>query len=218
MVTVPQNLVPSDDRIHRICINCMYDGVQYVRDGEIFVYKCPKCNAVNPRAIVFDPMVKWWIDTDTNQYWHESVAVIVVNFYGQILLFDRTIYPYAKTIPSGHLNPSENPIDGAIRELTEETGLIRDHDDLLFLGLEYMTHDSCSRGADHHLWNLYAIITNQFDRIDLNEEGKNASWYNFRDIDHNCVIPPVSLLLKKHKMTLEKLAASAMASNGNINK
>lgn len=53
-----------------------------------------------------------------------SVAVIVTNSEGKVLLLDHVLRPGSGWgIPGGFINPGEQPADAAARELREETGL-----------------------------------------------------------------------------------------------
>lgn len=53
-----------------------------------------------------------------------SVALVVVNSAGEILMLRHVFHPYVPWgLPGGWLNRNEDPVEGALRELREETGL-----------------------------------------------------------------------------------------------
>ena len=60
---------------------------------------------------------------------HPGGAAVLIVQKGQILLERQFRFPYNKVIweiPAGKLNPGENPMDAAKRELEEETGYTAD--------------------------------------------------------------------------------------------
>ena len=67
---------------------------------------------------------KWSIDTPVK---NRIAAGVVVIYNNKILLIHPTNSSWQKStcgIPKGKLDPGENPMDGALRELEEETGII----------------------------------------------------------------------------------------------
>lgn len=58
-----------------------------------------------------------------------SVFIVAVNTNGNILLQNTYRYPIRRRIweiPAGYMNPGEEPLAAAQRELKEETGLVSD--------------------------------------------------------------------------------------------
>ncbi len=49
--------------------------------------------------------------------------MFVRNPEGKFLFFERTIFPFAFTVPAGHVDAGEEPDIAALRELEEEVGL-----------------------------------------------------------------------------------------------
>lgn len=70
-------------------------------------------------------------------------AVIVVDRRGRVLLQERDerapIAPEHWSYPGGHLEEGETFLDGAVRELAEETGIAVAPDDLTWVG-EFAVH------------------------------------------------------------------------------
>lgn len=79
-------------------------------------------------------------------------SVVLVDARGWVLLQERDeharIDPERWGLPGGHLEPGEDPQDGALRELAEETGLSLAPDDLHHVGTHavyHPVHDSVDR-------------------------------------------------------------------------
>ena len=134
----------DDGRYHQYCVGCHAEAVsrEYDDAGRTF-YRCSNCGRRHERSIVIDPHVRWWMDAG-GEYWHESAGVFVLDPAGRLLVFQRTVYPFALTVPSGHVDVGEHPAAAARRELKEEVGLACDV--LLPLAVEDITGDSCRRG------------------------------------------------------------------------
>ena len=140
------------------------------------IFHCTQCGKDSNRVIDIDPQVVYWVDPKTLEYWHESVGVFVINEKQEIVLIERTLYPVGLcTIPAGHLDINEIPKEGAIRELSEETGIVTTEISLI-VDLP-MTDDSCRRGSDCHLWHLYKYRLGESVPIKVDQgEGKNPIW------------------------------------------
>ena len=97
------------------------DGVGRAKAEGKTVYPCGNCGAVNTRTIYFNSH-KYWIDHD-RELWHESSGVFIRNSDGKYLFYQRNEYPFALTVPSGHVDIGEDPEEAANRELSEETSI-----------------------------------------------------------------------------------------------
>src|SRR3989338_8383474 len=167
--------LPDDNRYHQFCLYCRSENIHRVFRAGKTMYVCTDCQQESPRLLVIDSEIIWWIDKETKEYWHESAGVLLINRERKILFFDRIIYPYALTIPAGHMGAGENPKETAKRELREETGITADH--LTLFSSEDVIGDKCRRGADNHRWHLYTAEILDFNAsITLNDEGTNAVW------------------------------------------
>jgi ADP-ribose pyrophosphatase YjhB (NUDIX family) len=68
----------------------------------------------------------------------KKIAGVVVKYKNKILLCKRSkneSLPLEWSIPSGHMNENELPIDAAIREFKEETNLKVNKDELKLVGI-----------------------------------------------------------------------------------
>lgn len=165
--------LPQDNETHQYCIECFAEAIERaIVDGQRFDH-CTSCGVTLPRSIIISPSITWWIDDQTNEYWHESVGVFMVNAENKILLFERTVYPFSFAIAAGHLDTGEVPETAAKREVEEELGIKLN--EITLISEEDLV-ESCSRGADHHRWHLYAARYSSIDRPIVKEEGRNPIW------------------------------------------
>lgn len=186
--------IPDDNQMHRFCIECKSDGVVQVKDGKQTKYRCNVCDTLNEVAIYFDKH-KYWLDDD-KELWHESSGVFVRNDQDKYLFYKRTEWPFSLTVPSGHVDIGESPKDAASRELFEETGI---KGKLQLLGSVEVDGDSCSAGADYHLWHAFILY---FDKtkgeVMISEEGENALWLTLDEAQEQGVVFVVDYIIKKY--------------------
>ena len=189
--------LPEDNAYHELCINCHTENVSSVKeDGKEF-YLCSNCGEKSARLLVLDPKIVWGIDPQTKEYWHESVGIFVFNPEGKALFFQRNKFPFALTIPAGHLDAGETPDDAIKRELSEETGLVLDS--VKFFVSEGVLGDKCRRGADNHRWHLFTGLLKipQDFVIDTNE-GSAPTWISLEEANKQELPVPVRHFIEKY--------------------
>lgn len=98
------------------------------------------------------------------------------------MLFYRSKFPAAYTIPAGHVDEGEDVKIAAIREVSEETGI--SIADAVLIKEDIIIGDSCSRGADIHKWFLYASRVDKVN-VELNDEGESYAWFNLDSLPEN---------------------------------
>jgi len=147
-------------------------------------YLCPQCLQTSKRMLVWDPQLKQYFSED-GLLIHESAGVILINQADEILLFFRSKFPSAYTIPSGHVDEGENVKTAAIREVAEETGISITN--ALLIKEDTIIGDSCSRGADVHKWYLYASRVNKV-KVELTDEGESSAWFSLDSLPDNLTI------------------------------
>ena len=145
---------PTDGKLHAYCIRCRRETIRERSDRGRPAYHCLNCNAVSPRALIIDPAISWWLGDD-GEYWHETAGTFVRNLRDEFLFFERVKYPFGLTIPAGHVDRSESPVDAARRELFEEAGFGLPLRAFKLVVFEKMLGDECYRGSDAHRWNAY---------------------------------------------------------------
>lgn len=188
--------LPTDHQRHRYCISCNSEAIQEEMHGDDRYFKCDTCGSVNPRLIDIDPKIIWWVDPITNEYWHESIGVFVFNKQSELLLIKRTIYPVAYTIPAGHLDTGESHLQGALRELYEETGIsVKELNH--FMDIDILD-DKCRRGADSHKWHVYTLLLAEVQTTITPDasEGKDPVWVDYGKVLDLKLTAPVEFLIR----------------------
>lgn len=187
------------------CISCFAPTVKRIfKAGKTF-YACSTCRKVNSRSLVIDNKIVWWVD-EKNNYWHESVGAVVFNNESKILCLMRKIYPFAYTLPAGHLDAGENSISAVKRELLEETGLKIPSKKFELIAEFDLARESCRRGSDHHRWHLFKTALPSNISIDkVNDEANSYSWLSVGQLlKKRNVVFPLRYILKTYGKGLTK--------------
>lgn len=142
-------------------------------------YKCSSCQATEAQAIIIDPKIKHWLDSD-KEYCHASVGLCLFNDNDQFLMFKLNKFPFGWTIPAGHVDSGESPIDAVKREAKEETGL--EINQLSHTSTLTIDKDGCRRGSDRHKWDIYTARTASSDEVVIDSnEGSEYEWISVED-------------------------------------
>jgi 8-oxo-dGTP pyrophosphatase MutT (NUDIX family) len=175
---IPQNILL--DKEGQYCIQCFSGPIKRIFKENLTYYHCLACGITSERSLVIDNKIVWRID-EQRMYWHESVGVVLVNEDNKILCLMRQIYPFAYSIPAGHLDVEEKPEVAAKRELAEETGISKVEKFELVKEFD-MVGDSCRRGSDDHHWHLYRAKVLGRAEISLADEASSANWFSIEEI------------------------------------
>ena len=186
------------DREGQYCFACFSPSVKRIFRDNLTYYHCSMCDRTLERSLVIDNKIVWWVDKDA-LYWHESVGVIVL-VEDKLLTQLRQIYPFAYTIPAGHLDKGELPEVAAKRELQEETGITVQSLEVLKKDFDIIG-DSCRRGSDHHRWHLYRAQMNVYPEIHLSDEASQTKWMTLQELKDE---PQLTYPLKFFVDTLSK--------------
>jgi 8-oxo-dGTP pyrophosphatase MutT (NUDIX family) len=195
--------LPADDGLdHEFCIECRAETVERrVIDGR-WSFHCLTCSAESNRSLFFSAAATRWLDHD-NELWHESAGVFVRSASSRFLFFERLIFPFALTVPAGHIERSECPRAAAERELMEEVGL--EGAALDFIATENILGDSCSAGADAHVWNVYLFeLQGDIQKHRINEEGHRPVWLGLDEALESELTTPVRRLIMSYGDVLVK--------------
>ena len=185
----------------RLSLHTASDTVERVyEDGKTY-YFCSTCKQRHERSIVIDPAIKWWV-ADDGEYWHESEGTFIRNPAGQFLFFERIIFPFALTVPSGHVDASEEPLAAALRETEEEVGIKAGN--LIEIATEDIIGDSCRRGADVHRWHAYLLPLSASVDAEVKEkqEGQRPTWITLDEALKKDLIYPVKYIINHYRREL----------------
>lgn len=194
--------LPKDNNYHQYCLYCNSESIKRVfRDNKTYYY-CEACHQENERSLVIDPEVKWWTD-ENKEYWHESIGVFIKNPDGKFLFFERNIFPFSYTIPSGHVDFSDRSLKvAAVREVQEETTLELNIDDINELASEDIWGDSCRRGADVHKWHAFMAHYENNVQIKIIDEGLEPTWLSLEEALTKKLTVPVKYIIEKYSNEL----------------
>jgi len=94
---------------------------------------------------------------------HQFASVAVVDPYGRVLMQERDerapVHPEKWGLPGGRLEDGETFVEGAVRELEEETALRMTVDDLASLGRTAFHSDPCGGVDTYELFVAYADVS-----------------------------------------------------------
>ncbi len=193
----------NDGSYHQYCMHCHAETVERLIENGKTYYFCKTCNQRHERSIIIDPAVKWWI-ADDGEYWHESAGIFVKNPAGKFLFFERLMFPFAMTVPAGHVDAGEEPFESAKREAKEEVGL--DHISPVLFADEDIVGDSCRRGCDAHHWSAFLVKLEHDQDLEVTEkdEGEKPVWLSLDEALEKDLAFPVRYLITRYKDKLKK--------------
>lgn len=172
---------PNDGRTHIYCFHCGYESPTDTTYEGRLTYECPACQKQHTRALIIDPDVRWWLDTE-REYWHETACIFLRNSHGEYLFFERTRHPFGLTMPAGHIDMGESEADTARRELGEEAGVLLPSDAFTKVAAEDIHGDECRRGADVHRWHVFVASLPKHISVEVDQrEGVNPVWLRLSD-------------------------------------
>lgn len=118
----------------------------------------------------------------TAQYFRAGIGAVIANTDGLVLALERTDVPGAWQLPQGGLEVEEEPFEAAIREITEETGIMENDIELIdsYPGLlayelpKEIRNKKIGRGQVHH-WFLFKFLGDE-NTIDEKSGDEFRSW------------------------------------------
>lgn len=108
-----------------------------------------------------------------HQFFRANVGAVIVNDSGEALALERCDVAGAWQLPQGGLDADEEPLDGVLREIHEETGIVGD--DLVLL-------------AEYPEWLSYELPPEM--RSSRTGRGQTQRWFLFRYIGDEATIDP----------------------------
>lgn len=192
---------PRDGNVHRYCFNCNQDTArEWVRDDENWFY-CDLCTYASPRALVFDDSTKWWTAGD-GELWHETAGIFVRDETNSFLFFQRSKFPFALTVPAGHVEIGEAAEKTARRELWEETNV---RASVTPVATEELLHDQCRRGADAHRWHCFKAVVAEDQKALAatdNTEGYDFVWLSLREAASRHITFATRYMIERYRAEL----------------
>lgn len=170
------------------CIICGSEKVKKVERGGDEYYLCDKGH-LEPRVKL--PLGDFSARQTSKGLAHVSVGAVIRDG-DRVLLINRRKYPFAYTIPAGHLE-KEGPEHCVRREVKEETGL--EIKDFKLLRHYDPFYDPCRGGVDYHEWYLFEAERPGGDLI-MDSEGKEIGFYHPREIKGFKLTIPTRKFLK----------------------
>jgi 8-oxo-dGTP pyrophosphatase MutT (NUDIX family) len=192
-------LQPYGDAYREYCLHCHAAAVEWITVDRMKRCVCRSCGERADRAVVIDPGISWWTDED-GEYWHESAGVFVRDPRGRFLFFRRLAFPFAMTVPAGHVERGEEPDGAAVRELMEEVGIRAEK--LRFIASEHLLGDVCRRGSDAHLWHAYLLDVAAASEVTVNDEGASPVWLSLDDAGSHRLTFAVARIIENHARRL----------------
>lgn len=110
-----------------------------------------------------------------------EVAASYVNLNGKLLLLQLSPNKSevgAWGVPAGKLEPGENPVKGAKRELFEETGILADIASLKSLGVLYIRKPNID-----YVYHLFSLNLYTFPVISLSAEHSAYKWVSRSEVE-----------------------------------
>lgn len=188
-------LRPIDNAFRTYCLHCRAEAVEWITVDGMKRCLCRSCGEQADRALVIDPEISWWTDED-GEYWHESAGVFVRDPRGRFLFFRRLAFPFALTVPAGHVERGESPDRAAARELREEVGISATR--LRRVTSEPLLGDACRRGSDAHLWHAYLLDVPDASDVTVNDEGTSPVWLTLDDASTHRLTFAVAHIIEAH--------------------
>lgn len=190
---------PMDGRVHMFCMLCMAEAItRRAAPKQGSTYDCAACGHKASRAVIIDPEVAWWCDTE-KEHWHETAGVFT-HHKGRFLFFERTQHPLGLTVPAGHRNNGEATETTGVRELAEETGLRVTS--LSHIATHDIWGDECRRGADVHRWHIFTCEAPSTKVTIDGREGKKPVWLTLSEAAARNLTPAVRHIITRYSSRL----------------
>lgn len=135
----------------------------------------------------------------TAQMFRANVGIAVLKEDREVLVFERLDVPGAWQLPQGGLDDGEEPLEGAYRELEEETGLARGDIKLLAEYPEWLAYELPAeyrtRGFRGQVqkWFVFRLAADQ-SRISIETEHPEFAAFKWISLDE---LPSVAASFRK---------------------
>jgi 8-oxo-dGTP pyrophosphatase MutT (NUDIX family) len=140
---------------------------------------------------------------------HVTASAVVVGTRGTILHMHRRLHRWLQ--PGGHIDPGESPPEAALRETTEETGLVTDHPPTGPWLVNVDVHEAAQ--GHTHLDLRYLLIGPARDPAPPPGESQAVQWFDWdeaRDLADDALLDALDAardLWRQHQDAWSALAA-----------
>lgn len=97
-------------------------------------------------------------------------------------------------VPAGKIEKGETPLEGALRELKEETGIILEKDKLSYLGPLYIRKPDID-----YVYHSFKITLGSLPRVDLSREHSEYKWASGDELKTMPLMAGAAKILELHK-------------------
>lgn len=133
-----------------------------------------------------------------------GTAIIVYDSKGRILMGERKggSGQGCWSIPGGSLDEGETPLEGAKRELEEETGLAPPKGSLVSEGWSHSTWEDKDKGHQEWLTLYFSVRLLESEEPKLMEPNKCVGWewVATQDLQNKYLFPPLHNYLQWHSL------------------
>lgn len=114
-----------------------------------------------------------------------EIAANYVEFDGKILLLQKNFHGVLRWgVPAGKLEPGELPLPAALRELQEETGIVRERSQAWQLGSLYIR-----RPKVDFVFHVFQVQVEQQPAVVLSKEHLDFAWVDYAKLKRLELIP-----------------------------
>ena len=126
-------------------------------------------------------------EVHSNGLWHRSIYVWIINNNNEVFLQKRSAnkksYPNMWSISiTGHLSSGENSINGAVREIEEELGVVVAPEDLKLIGTQKYTQIINSEFINNEFSDIF-LLNLSLDVANLKLQEEEVSEVKYIHID-----------------------------------
>jgi 8-oxo-dGTP pyrophosphatase MutT (NUDIX family) len=134
---------------------------------------------------------------------HVTASAVVVGPRGVLLHRHRRLHRWLQ--PGGHLDPGEAPVDGALREAGEETGLTLSHPSAGPQLVHVDVHDAADGHV--HLDIRYLLLGPDADPAPPPGESQDVAWFSWDEVEAMADDALVGALRSAHRLLSDGTAA-----------
>ena len=125
-----------------------------------------------------------------NQWFRAGAGAVILNGQGEVLAFERRDTPGSWQFPQGGLDVNEEPLDAVFREVEEETGIKKEHLELITPKAKLLAYElpvnfrsgKLGRGQIQYWFLLKLIGSESVIGLGDHEEFQAWKWTKMEDL------------------------------------